>query len=126
MAQPLDAARASHLLSSSSEPAWQIVQLPRPILRDLERHAERLGQSMSWCLRMAWSLAGDLEVPPTAPKRLRGGRHQAVRVVLPMATWRAIAATAESLDRSRSWLLARAWLASRGRVGRTPAWAASA
>ena len=126
MAEPLDAARASQHLVPSVEPAWQIVQLSTPILRDLEQCAARLDQSVSWCLRMAWSLAGDLEVEPAAPKRLRGGRHRPVRIVMPMTTWRAIAATAESLDRSRSWLLARAWLAARDRFLRGPAWAASA
>src|SRR5690606_6247300 len=87
----LDAARASHHLPASTEPAIQVVSLPTPILRDIEHHAARLERSVSWCLRMAWSLAGDLEAEPAAPKRLRGGRHRGVRVVMPLTAWRAVA-----------------------------------
>lgn len=97
------------------------LQIPTPMLRDLERCAERVGQSVSWCLCTAWTIAaeaiaqdGDGGLP--REHHLLKGRRRPTSVELPFSTWRTLTLETERLDRSRSWLLQRAWLVARPEV----------
>ncbi len=97
----------------------QAVFVPTPLLRDMQKYAARHHQNTSWCVRMAWCLAADCNGAlvkaghgPTG-KRLLRGRKNLVPLELPFATWRNITVEAEKLDRSKSWLVQRAWLVAR-------------
>ncbi len=93
--------------------------LPTPLLRDVERYAQRLNRSESWCLRMAWCLASSADTgadeTSAASARLLKGRKRAVKVTLPLRTWGDLRLESEEKDRSQSWLLQRAWLMARQR-----------
>ncbi len=95
-----------------------LVHFPTPMLRDLDRHAQQLGKGVSWCLRMAWNMAADQLGEVRALQRLAGhqllaGKKTTRLIELPVALWLSVALEAERLDRSRSWLLQRAWLLAR-------------
>ncbi len=101
--------------------ATHVLHVPTPMLRDMERHAEKLGRDVSYCARMAWSIAGTEVTEPETTEvarasRLMAGRKRRVSIQLPLSTWHHLTAEAERLDRSRSWLLQRAWLAARPRL----------
>lgn len=95
-----------------------VLHVPTPMLRDMERHAEKIGRSVSYCARMAWSIGGGAvaqteTVDAAKRSRLMSGRKRPVNIELPMSTWLHLTLEAERLDRSRSWLLQRSWLAAR-------------
>jgi hypothetical protein len=101
--------------------AIQALHVPTPMLRDMEKHAEKLGRDVSYCARMAWSIAcSEVGNPETAElakqSRLMTGRKRPVNIELPMSTWLHLTIEAERLDRSRSWLLQRSWLVARSRI----------
>jgi hypothetical protein len=91
------------------------------MLRDMEKQAQRLGKDVSFCARMAWSIAcGEIADPVVAElakgHRLMAGRKRPVPISLPLSTWLHVTIEAERLDRSRSWMLQRAWLIARPRI----------
>jgi uncharacterized small protein (TIGR04563 family) len=98
-----------------------VLHLPTPMLRDIERSAARLDRDLSYCLRMAWSI-GCIEVSSpemlelARASRMMSGRKRPLVVSLPLSTWLHVTTEAERLDRSRSWVIQRAWLAARGRI----------
>lgn len=110
-----------NIVPRSDVSAAQVLHVPTPMLRDMERHADKLGRSVSYCARLAWSIGADaVSQPETAAaaskSRLMTGRKRPVNIELPMSTWLNLTMEAERLDRSRSWLLQRAWLAARDRI----------
>ena len=116
-----DTVGASHAIAANpNESASQVLHFSTSMQRDMEKHAAKLGQSISWCVRMAWSIAcadlGDGHSHSTVQgHRMLKGRKQPIRIELPMSTWLHIALEAERLDRSRSWMMQRAWLIARPR-----------
>ncbi len=98
--------------------AAQTLHLPEDVLADVQRYADELERPIGWCLWMAWciaslsndDLAGQLAEIPRAV-----GPKRAAEVVMPLGTWRHVTRQAERLDRSKSWLLARAWCLARPR-----------
>ena len=99
----------------------QTLHFPTPVLRDMEKYAARLGRSLSWCARMAWSIgcadvASADALAGIQQSRLLSGRKRPVCIELPMSTWLHVTIEAEQLDRSRSWLLTRSWLLARPRL----------
>ncbi|MCA9624475.1 MAG: hypothetical protein KC731_35875 [Myxococcales bacterium] len=98
--------------------AGQRLHLPEEVLHDVEAFAESLDRSVGWCLWMAWCTAvveaGD--AASLAHEEVPEGERLATEVVMPLGTWRHVTEEAERLDRSKSWLLCRAWLAARDRM----------
>jgi hypothetical protein len=114
-------ARAAYRIPPRSDiSATQTVYLPTPVLRDVEKLAARMGQSVGWCIRMAWCIAcnelddGRAQLAARI-SRLSRGRKRSVAVELPLSTWHGVTLECERLDRSRSWLIARAWIIARKR-----------
>ena len=111
------AVRSERIPPNHDQEAAQTVHLPASTANELERLAAELERGIGWCLWMAWCLATvdvghdglerlcDEPVPPE--------EMVAVRVAMPLGTWRHVTRTAEELDRSKSWLLARAWARAR-------------
>jgi hypothetical protein len=98
-----------------------VLHLPTPMLRELERYAARLDRDVSYCLRMAWSIAGgEVDAPETdamaSESRLMAGKRRPVSIELSLSCWMHVTLEAERLDRSRSWIIQRAWLAARHRI----------
>jgi hypothetical protein len=98
-----------------------VLHLPTPMLRDVERTAARLDRDLSYCLRMAWSIGcAELGTPELGEmaraSRMMAGRKRPVVVSLPLSTWLHVTTEAEQLDRSRSWVMQRVWLAARARL----------
>lgn len=98
--------------------AAQVLHVPTPMLREMEKYADKLGRDVSFCARMAWSIGcaevGASEASAKAnTSRLLSGKKRPVSIELPMSTWLHLTVEAERLDRSRSWMLQRAWLAAR-------------
>ena len=101
--------------------ASQVLHFPTPMLADIRRYADHVDQPLSWCIRTAWSIAcadignqGQNESIKESP--LLGGAKRRQRVELPLSIWRHLTFEAERLDRSRSWMLQRAWLIGRARL----------
>lgn len=114
---PVTGVRASKIPALDDTTEAQMLHFPSHLLRDLERHAKRIGKSVDWCLDEAWRIAEQsarLEAVKNA--RLLGGRATRQRVELPIRVWRHVTAEAEHLDRSKSWLMQRAWLIARKKV----------
>ncbi len=91
------------------------------MLRDIEKQAHRLDGGIGHCLRLAWNLAsaeiGDAEARErVGASRLLRGRKRPQPVELPLITWHDVTVEAERQDRSRSWVLQRAWLLARQRL----------
>ncbi len=110
-----------HIPFEPHELSSQTLHFPTPVLRDMEKYASRLDRSVSWCARMAWSIAcGEIASADALARiqqsRLLSGRKRPVRIELPMSTWLHVTMEAEQLDRSRSWLLTRSWLLARPRL----------
>lgn len=99
--------------------AGQTMFLPEPVLTDLRAYAERLDRSVGWCLWMAWCMVslemGEAVLANMASDPMLDGAKHVAEVDLPLGTWRHLTRMAERLDRSKSWLLARAWLLARPR-----------
>jgi len=98
----------------------QRMHFPTPMLRDIHKYAERLEQSVSWCIRTAWCIAsGDLQrtdhMEKIADHRLLRGKRKPEVIELPLTFWFDATLESERLDRSKSWLLQRAWLLARPR-----------
>ena len=113
---------ASHAIAPNpNERAAQVLHFPIPMIRDMETYAAKVDKSVSWCIRMAWSIAcaeladGSSHAKVQADRMLRGDK-QRLRVELPLSTWFHVVLEAERLDRSRSWLLQRAWMLARPRL----------
>ncbi len=116
------AVRSERIASKHDIEAAQIVHLPAVAAAELRGYADELERSEGWCLWMAWCLAtveighGDLE--RLCDESVPGGDRVAVRAVMPLGTWRHVTRAAEQLDRSKSWLLARAWARARAHFAR--------
>lgn len=95
----------------------QALYFPTTVVDVLQREAARLDRSVSWCLQGAWARAreriaalpvagqgGEDEVvdPPPVEKRKR-------TILFPASMLREIQEEAARLDRSLSWVVARAW-----------------
>jgi len=112
----------SHTITlTATRSAGQTLHFPTPMLRDIEKQARRLDQGVGHCLRLAWNLAtteiGDEETQrELGQNRLLKGRKRPQRVELPLITWHDVTVEAERQDRSRSWILQRAWLLARRRL----------
>ena len=127
MQQQTTEARQSPVLGShtirltAARSAGQTLHFPTPMLRDIEKQARRLDQGVGHCLRLAWNLAspeianGDQQRTLRTSPLLRG-RKRPQRVELPLITWHDVTVEAEQQDRSRSWILQRAWLMARRRL----------
>jgi hypothetical protein len=120
---PIDALtlrRGFRIPALTSRAANGVVHLPVAMRRDIEKYARKLGRSVGWCLRMAWCIASSdvgsqSSVASVATSRLLGGSVEPLRVELPLSTWRHVTLEAERLDRSKSWMIGRAWLLARRR-----------
>jgi uncharacterized small protein (TIGR04563 family) len=116
-----DQVGASHaIVPNPHECGSQMLHFPTSMMRDMEKYAAKLERSVSWCVRMAWSIAcGDLADGHGHEKvqghRMLKGRKEPMRIELPLSTWLHIALEAERLDRSRSWMLQRTWMMARPR-----------
>jgi hypothetical protein len=99
--------------------AGQQLHFPTPVLEEVRRYAATIDRSVGWCLWMAWCLAV-LEEPkgasPLVDTEVPEGDKECENVVMPLGTWRHLTREAERLDRSKSWLLARAWVSARPRM----------
>ena len=91
------------------------------MLRDIEDKAAQLGRDPGWCIHTAWCVAtadfeahGGCNIGDEAG--VLNGKKKPLRVELALLTWRHITQEAERLDRSKSWLLQRAWLIARSRL----------
>lgn len=97
----------------------QLMHFPEPILAEIEAFSAQLDRSVGWCLWMAWCIAtlGSHEAPleRVPASRVPDGPKRGASVVLPLGTWRHVTREAERLDRSKSWLLTRAWLLAKPR-----------
>lgn len=96
--------------------AAQMLHLPEAVLADVQRYADELERPIGWCLWMAWciaSLSNDELAAQLEEMPLAVGTKRAAEVVMPLGTWRHVTRQAERLDRSKSWLLTRAWLLAR-------------
>ena len=111
---PVTRVRAELIPALENRTEAQTLHFPAPLLRDLERHAKRVGKSVDWCLDEAWRIAEQSDkLEAVRHTRLLGGRRTKQRVELPIRVWRHVTAEAEHLDRSKSWLMQRAWLVAR-------------
>lgn len=97
------------------------LHFPGAMLRDMRQCADNLERDLSWCLRMAWSIAcGEIadRHGQVSGQRMLKGRKLATRIDLPVSTWLHIALEAECLDRSHAWMLQRAWVIARPRFSK--------
>jgi hypothetical protein len=99
----------------------QVLHFPAALLADIEDKAAQLGRSIDWCLHTAWCVAAaELEchgaIDRVGDTELLSGKAVPHEVELPLLTWRHLTEEAERLDRSKSWLLQRAWLIARPRL----------
>jgi hypothetical protein len=99
--------------------AGQLLHFPLPLLTEVRHFAAEIDRSVGWCLWMAWCLAV-LEhaegASPLVDTEVPDGEKIPEQVTMPLGTWRHVTREAERLDRSKSWLLARAWVAARPRM----------
>lgn len=111
--------RADEIPARMDLSAGQQLHFPASVLTEVRRYAATIDRSVGWCLWMAWCLAV-LEEPKGAETlaevELPDGDKEAESVVMPLGTWRHVTKEAERLDRSKSWLLSRAWVAARPRM----------
>lgn len=110
--------RADEIPARMDLSAGQRVHFPAPVLAEMRRYAATIDRSVGWCLWMAWCLAvqqseGTATLDETD---VPDGAKEAENVVMPLGTWRHVTREAERLDRSKSWLLSRAWVAARPRM----------
>lgn len=115
-----DAEKDKAQCGEQAGPRW-VVHVPTPMLRDMQKQAERLDRSVSWCVRMAWDMAAkDMRAwsahEPTPQSRLLRGRRRPESMSLPSATWCELSEEAARLDRSRSWVVQQAWLVARSQL----------
>ena len=101
--------------------ASQVIHVPHPMLHEIEVFANSVERSVSACIEQAWLLAGKQAGTQTTHETARlspltEGVSRTVSIELSMSTWLELTLEAERLDRSRSWLLRRAWLAARRRI----------
>ena len=113
-------AKTHDLATLGNQVTAQRLHFPTPMLREMEKWSEKLGQSVSWCARMAWSIAAcDLEeegqFDELSGHRLLKGKKHPERIELPLTCWFDLTLECERLDRSKSWMLQRAWLIARPR-----------
>ncbi len=118
------AQRAEAIPARDDETEAQVIHLPAAMIAEMEACAEDLGRSVDWCVSTAWCVAtADFErdggTRASDEGGLLGGKMSRRRIALPLLTWRHITQEAERLDRSKSWLLQRAWLIARGRLPRS-------
>ena len=99
--------------------ATQTLHFPEGLLDDVKQHADTIERSVGWCLWMAWCIATighrDDPIDEVGEERMPNGPKVASDVMMPLGTWRHVTRESERLDRSKSWLLARAWVAARER-----------
>jgi hypothetical protein len=117
--QNLSMVRAELIPARADHSEAQTLHFPRSLARDLEQVARRVGRSTDWCLSTAWRIAesaDDEMLSYLGDRRMLRGEKKPLRVELPLSTWRHLTAEAEYLDRSKSWLLQRAWVLARDRV----------
>jgi len=111
--------RADEIPARMDLSAGQQLHFPASVLAEARRYAATIDRSVGWCLWMAWCLAV-LEEPDGAAAldgvEVPEGDKEAESVVMPLGTWRHVTKEAERLDRSKSWLLSRAWIAARPRM----------
>ena len=115
------AVRAEAIPAREDETDAQVIHLPEAMLAEIEARADELGRSIDWCVSTAWCVAAaDFETHGGADVAdlgsLLGGKMKRRRVELALLTWRHITQEAERLDRSKSWMLQRAWLIARERL----------
>lgn len=113
--------RAERIPPRADERDTQTLHFPAVLLADVQATAGRLRRSVSWCLHTAWCVAAaELEctggIEEVRDSALLGGDMARHRVELPLLTWRHLTEESERLDRSKSWLLQRAWLIARVRL----------
>jgi predicted transcriptional regulator len=111
--------RSDRISERFDQTAGQTLHFPKAIIDDVQQFAERLDRSVGWCMWMAWCLAS-LRMDEETLAELQQderlvGPKQAERIELPLGTWRHLTRQAERLDRSKSWLVARAWIIARPR-----------
>jgi uncharacterized small protein (TIGR04563 family) len=113
--------RAERIPARGDETDAQVLHVPEAMLRDIEDQAQSLGRDVDWCVNTAWCIAvaefeanGGVDVADS--ENIMRGRKRRIRVVLSLLTWRHITQEAERLDRSKSWMLQRAWLIARTRL----------
>ena len=111
------AVRSERIAPNHDQEAEQTVHLPASTAAELAQHAAELERGVGWCLWMAWCLAtvdvGHDGLERLCHEQVPQESMTAVRVAMPLGTWRHVTRTAEDLDRSKSWLLARAWARAR-------------
>ena len=110
--------RSATAFEGAQRAGRSVVHVPTPMLRDMQKQAKRLDQSVSWCVRMAWNMASpDIRRwsahDPTPQSRLLRGRKRAEAMSMPSNMWFELSREAARLDRSRSWLVQQAWLLAR-------------
>ena len=111
--------RSDRISERFDQTAGQTLHFPKAIIDDVQQFAARLDRSLGWCMWMAWCLAS-LRMDEATLAELQederlGGLKQAERIELPLGTWRHLTRQSERLDRSKSWLMARACLIARPR-----------
>jgi hypothetical protein len=117
--QGLSTVRAEQIPAFSDQTERQMLHFPALLARDIESVAKRLGRSIHWCLAAAWRIAessDDALLSYAGDHRMLRGTKRSLAVELPLLTWRHLTAEAEYLDRSKSWLLQRAWVLARDRL----------
>jgi len=115
----LSMVRAEQIPARSDRSEAQTLHFPSSLMRDLEAVSQSIGHSIHWCLAAAWRIAESTDdelLSYTGDRRMLRGPKEAVRVELSLSTWRHLTAEAEHLDRSKSWLLQRAWLLARDHI----------
>jgi hypothetical protein len=117
----ISAVRASRIPARTDASDVQVLHFPKALLDDIRDKAEQLGRSTDWCLHTAWCVAAaELEchgaIDRVSDVELLAGKMAKLEVELPLLTWRHLTEEAERLDRSKSWLLQRAWLIARPRL----------
>ena len=115
----LSMVRAERIPARSDRSEAQTLHFPSSLMRDLEAVSRSIGRSIHWCLAAAWRIAESTDdelLSYAGDRRMLRGPKEAFRVELSLSTWRHLTAEAEYLDRSKSWLLQRAWLLARDRI----------
>ena len=111
----------------------QALYWPESMLEDIRTQAVRLDRSLSWCAQRAWVLGGPrlraLEPLADDPDAeaiydahfAKSADHRKQTLFFPIDMVNAIQAEAARLDRSKSWLVQRAWCLARADVEKLPA-----
>jgi hypothetical protein len=117
----VSAVRAARIPARTDASDVQVLHFPAALLGDIRDKAAQLKRSTDWCLHTAWCVAAaELEchgaIDAVKDAELLSGTMVKLEVELPLLTWRHLTEEAERLDRSKSWLLQRAWLIARPRL----------